>query len=222
MISKTLRPVAPALASVLALVLATGAVSAQDAGAAPAKRPAPLMQLDTDGDGRITRAEFDAPRIERLKAMDPDQDGFVTLDEMKADAVARATKRAEAMAERRFKRLDTDGDGKISAAEAMMAGPEGRPGPKGMKRQGGRMGPHGGHGGHDSSGIFDRLDADKDGVLSAEELEAARKHMERGPRPGAKGHPGHQRPHGDHGPRGPRPPMPETAPEAGADKPAAN
>ncbi|MFC3312223.1 EF-hand domain-containing protein [Falsigemmobacter intermedius] len=61
MISKTLRPVAPALASVLALVLATGAVSAQDAGAAPAKRPAPLMQLDTDGDGRITRAEWDAP-----------------------------------------------------------------------------------------------------------------------------------------------------------------
>lgn len=219
MISKTLRPVAPALASVLALVLATGAVSAQDAGAAPAKRPAPLMQLDTDGDGRITRAEWDAPRLERLKAMDPDQDGFVTLEEMKADAVARATKRAEAMAERRFNRLDTDGDGKISAAEAMMAPPEGRPGPKGGKGHGPRgkaMGPMGGdfHG-----NFFERLDADKDGVLSAEELEAAKNRMERGPRHGAKGHHGHHGPEGERGPRGPRP---EAAPEAGADKPAGN
>ncbi|RRH76945.1 EF-hand domain-containing protein [Falsigemmobacter faecalis] len=219
MISKTLRPVAPALASVLALVLATGAVSAQDAGAAPAKRPAPLMQLDTDGDGRITRAEYDAPRLERLKAMDPDQDGFVTLEEMKADAVARATKRAEAMAERRFQRLDADGDGKISAAEAMMAGPEGRPGPKGGKGhgpQGKRMGPMGGD---FHASLFDRLDTDKDGVLSAEELEAAKRMMERGPRHGAKTHHGHHGPDGDRGPRGPRP---GAAPEAGADKPAAN
>ena len=189
MISKTLRPVAPVLASALALMLAAGAVQAQTPAEAPQagdKRPAPFVQLDTDKDGNISRAEWDAPRLAALKAMDPDADGVVTLAEMKAEAVARATARAEAGAERRFARLDADGDGRVTAAEAMMARPEG---------------PHKarGHGGD----LFARLDADKDGTLTTQELDAARKDMRdahrgpgKGPR-GDRGHGGHDHDH-DH------------------------
>lgn len=197
MISKTLRPVAPVLASALALMLAAGAVHAQTRAEAPqagGERPAPFLQLDTDKDGSISRAEWDAPRLAALKALDPDADGVVTLEEMKADAVARATARAEAAAERRFARLDLDGDGRVTAAEAMMAGPEG---PRKARGHGGDM--------------FARLDADKDGILSAQELQNARKMMRdahRGPGKGPRGHGPHHERGGDH-PRG-------------ADKPSAN
>lgn len=197
MISKTLRPVAPVLASALALMLATGAVHAQAPAEAPQAgepRPAPFLQLDTDKDGSISRAEWDAPRLAALKALDPDADGVVTLEEMKADAVARATARAEAQAERRFARLDLDGDGRVTAAEAMMAGPSG---PQKAR----------GHGGD----LFARLDADKDGTLSAQELENARKMMRdahRGPGKGPREHGRHHERGGDHG--------------HGADKPSAN
>lgn len=185
------------MASVIALALAAGAVQAQDA--APAPGPAGPMahfsKLDTDNDGKITRAEFDAPRLERIKAMDPDADGVITLEEMKKQAVDAAVKRAEAMAERKFKALDLDGDGKVSAAEALVAKPQGRgKGPRGD--------------------IFSMLDADKDGVLTTEELDKA--HKAHHPRPPMG--PGKRGPHGDdHGPRGPEhgPKGPHGAPPAG-------
>lgn len=178
------------MASVLALAVAAGAVQAQDRAPAPGKPvfEGMISQLDTDGDGKISRAEFEAPRLERLKAMDPNGDGILTLEEMKTQAVEQAVKRAEAMAERRFKALDVDGDGKVTAAEALLA-------------QDGKDRP-----GHDLM-AFERMDTDKDGYLSTEEL---RQHK---PKPGPRGE--HKRgPHGkpdghdhghEHGPKGPKP-----------------
>lgn len=111
--------------------------------------------LDADGDGKITQAELDAHRTARLKEFDPDGDGFVTRDELRARFVTRAQQRAEAMADRMFERLDTDKDGRISAAEAMAArsargaGPEGAP------------------------NLLRRLDRDGDGAISKEEYDNA-------------------------------------------------
>lgn len=196
MISKTLRPMTPVLASALALVLAAGSVQAQ--APAPEGKPAPFMKLDTDNDGSISRAEWDAPRLAKLKALDPNEDGVITLEEMKAEAVARAVARAEASAERRFKMLDVDGDGKVSAAEVLLGaerapqpGPKGKgPHPQPPHAQGPQHGPKA-----DPARLFDHIDADKDGVLSPAELEAV--HKPQGPKGGPRG----EHPHPGKGPK---------------------
>lgn len=172
-----IRKMTLSMASVLALAMVAGAAQAQD-GAPAAGKPAfegLISRLDTDGDGQISRAEFEAPRLARLKAMDPNGDGVVTLEEMKAYAVEQATKRAEAMADRRFKMLDVDGDGKVTAAEALIA----------QERRGR-------HGAMD----FERLDKNKDGLISAEELAQAK--PKSGPHGEGKRR-GHGLGHGDHG-----------------------
>ncbi|MBX9814549.1 MAG: hypothetical protein K2X76_07595, partial [Sphingomonas sp.] len=62
-----------------------------------------LRLLDRDGDGKITRAEYDAP----FAQLDANRDGFV-------DATERA---AAPQGGARLARLDRDGDGKITRAE---------------------------------------------------------------------------------------------------------
>ena len=149
------RQTTVALVSALAVALGAGAVMAKGWGEGrmgghgdmSGMMPA-FATLDTDGDGKITRAELDARKADRQKAMDPDGDGFITLDEMKAHAAEQARTRAEAMVDRMFARLDTDKDGKLSAAEALS-------GPMGGQRGAERM--------------FDRLDRDGDDAISAEE-----------------------------------------------------
>lgn len=148
--------------SALALALAAGAVQAHGKadgrmGGWAAAIP-DFAALDTDKDGKVTRAELDARRAERQKAMDPDGDGFITLDEMKAHAAAQARVRAESMVDRMFARLDTDKDGRLSAAEAM-AGPM-----AGGDRGAGRM--------------FDRVDRDGDGAISQQEYDRMAERMQ--------------------------------------------
>jgi hypothetical protein len=60
-----------------------------------------FAKLDTDGDGQITRKEYDAG----FDVLDTDDDGFITKEEF--SRVSRAP----------FDMLDKDGDGKISMAE---------------------------------------------------------------------------------------------------------
>lgn len=110
--------------------------------------------LDADKDGRITREEITAFRAARAAAMDPDGDGFVTRDEMVAHATAQARAMIEARVDRMFARMDTDGDGRLGAAETLAAGRAG-----GMEAGIDRM--------------FDRLDADGDGAVTRAELDAA-------------------------------------------------
>ncbi len=192
------------VASALVLALAAGAAQAWphgDRAGAPGRGPHMMMpsfeELDTDGDGRITREELEAKRLERIRSMDPDGDGFITLEEMKTRAGEEARKRAEAMAERMFTELDADKDGKISAAEALGAR---MAGPQGMER------------------LFDRVDADDDGAVSKAEFDRAAERMQRmrGDGPRGQGMHGEGRhgmgPRGDHG----RPPMP---PAGGAEAP---
>lgn len=112
-------------------------------------------EVDADGDGKITREEIAAHRAAAIAGLDADGDGLISKDEMTAYATARAAERAKEMVERHFAERDLDGDGKIGASE-MMAPPA-------------------------PAGMFDRLDADGDGAISKEEIDAARERMmERG------------------------------------------
>ncbi|MGQ2991938.1 MAG: EF-hand domain-containing protein, partial [Brevundimonas sp.] len=77
------------------LMLIAGAASAQDA------RPG-LMRADTNGDSRLSKAEFVEARIAPLIAMDADRDGAVTPAERAAARQARVA----AAATRRFDKLD--------------------------------------------------------------------------------------------------------------------
>ncbi|MBX3477942.1 MAG: EF-hand domain-containing protein [Brevundimonas sp.] len=183
-----------ACAAAFFLAPAAGAL-AQDAPrqGAPTRH---ASRIDTDNDGRISRAEF-LSRIDRMAAQDTDADGTLSRDERRAAMQARMTqRRAEA-----FARLDADGDGVISRAE--FDAPRAKAGAAPRMRPG----PHSRRGSIRSASLdlnqmrdraaqaFDRMDADSDGYLSADERRAAR--AERRP---------HRRPHA----AGPSPAAPVT------------
>ncbi|MDP3261388.1 MAG: EF-hand domain-containing protein [Tabrizicola sp.] len=99
--------------------------------------------IDADKDGKITEAEIEAHRAAEFTAADTNADGVLSAEELAARELvrmqARATERATRMIEemddnadgglsaeelsqtvreRRFSRMDTDGDGAVSKAEA--------------------------------------------------------------------------------------------------------
>lgn len=84
-------------------------------------------QLDANRDGKITADEIPQDAPEHLKALlknaDKDHDGAVTLDELKAFVRQRRAQAEDpkAMAEKLFKKIDTNGDGAISPAEFQAA-----------------------------------------------------------------------------------------------------
>ena len=98
--------------------------------------------LDKDGDGRISRDEAAAaPRLaQNFDKIDTNHDGYLTPDELKAAHAA--------MRQAHWARIDTDGDGKISLAEAQANAP--------------RLAEH-----------FDAIDTNHDGFITPDELEAA-------------------------------------------------
>ena len=164
----------------LTLAAAGGVAIAQAAPQAAAPR---AMRADADGDSRISQAEFVGRRLQRLTAADADRDGSVTPEEMRAVAQARMAQRADA----RFQRLDANSDGSISRTEFDMrraARAEARPHRAArMHRGAGRMARHG-QGANMRGPIsiagaqakaeqaFTRLDADRDGFITAAERRA--------------------------------------------------
>ncbi|KQN26072.1 hypothetical protein ASE86_07895 [Sphingomonas sp. Leaf33] len=94
-----------------------------------------LARMDGDGDGRVTRAEFDAGGRTRFEQMDTNRDGKIDATEMaslpgggrgmRADTNGDGTlTRAEydAQSKERFDRSDVNGDGVLDAAE-LQSGP---------------------------------------------------------------------------------------------------
>ena len=119
--------------------------------------PHDTMRADTDGDGRVSRAEAETASSKKstewFDKLDTNKDGYVTQDEI---SQARATRRADMKArfDERFQEADMNQDGQLSLDEVQAKMP--------------RLADH-----------FTALDKDKNGTLSKEEL--------------ANGGPGHYR-----------------------------
>lgn len=162
----------------LAALVAGGAAYADHHGQRP--------DMDTDGNGVVTRAEAQAHAGTMFAKMDANGDG--KLDE--TDRAARKEERRTKM----FEALDADSNGQISRSEFMAGNMRGGPDGDGGKHH--RMGKRGGHGkmmemadankdgaiskAEFTAGAmqhFDRMDANKDGQVTAEEKQAARDAM---------------------------------------------
>lgn len=159
-------PLTLALAAAASLI-AGGAV-AQDAGTGPDREGPSFESLDLDGDGQISRAEFDAQRGARFAQADADGNGMLDQAEMQAMMTARMEAEIAARVARMIARFDADGDGALSMAEM--------PDP----RRAGAM--------------FERSDADGSGAMSQDEYGAARDGMQH--RKGRMGHHRHMHHHG--------------------------
>ena len=113
-----------------------------------------LDRLDTDKDGRVSRAEAEADaaaRVERRFArLDKDKDGFITGSELAGTKDRVATRRGNRMMER----VDADKDGRISSSEAQTA----------------------------RKARFERMDTDKDGTVTVAELSERMKETRSGKR----------------------------------------
>jgi hypothetical protein len=116
------------------------------------------MRADTDGDGRVSRAEAEAAGSKRssdwFDKLDLNKDGYITQEETRQ---AKETRRSEMKArfDERFKEADANNDGQLSLDEVQAR----------MPRMADR---------------FSAIDKDKNGMLSREELQ--------------HGGPGHHRP----------------------------
>jgi len=69
---------------------------------------------DTNGDGKLDLAEFQALIQKQIMKADTNGDGRISLDEWKARTAGRKTKRDPAKV---FRRLDRNGDGFLDASE---------------------------------------------------------------------------------------------------------
>jgi hypothetical protein len=137
-------------ASFTAMGLIAGTAMAGDKPRSDAPRDE--MRSDTDGDGRVSRAEATAAGAERTSAwfdkLDLDKDGFVTQEEIRQ---ARETRRGamHERAEEHFKAADANGDGQLSLDEVQAKMPK-------------------------LAERFGTLDKDKNGFLSKSELQRPR------------------------------------------------
>ena len=183
----------------VALAASAGIVVAQQAPAQdPVRQDRGMARADADGDGRISRAEFTAGRLDRLRAADANGDGTVTREEMQAVREVRKDERAD----QHFARMDANGDGAVSRSE-FDAARETRADRREERRaergdRGPRRAMRGGHRGHRMGGDgmrgergpvviaeaearmaegFARMDANGDGYVTAEERQGARQAM---------------------------------------------
>ncbi len=106
-----------------------------------------FQELDTDGNGEVSKAEMDAHRAARFTKADTDNDGKLSLEEVQASAQERAKDRASQMLERH----DANKDGFLTEDELPKPRREGR--------------------------FFDRMDADGNGAISEQEFAEAQERM---------------------------------------------
>ncbi len=84
----------------------------------PGRQTSGIMRYDTNKDGFVDRAEWDAGQEARFKELDANHDGKLTKEELFAQSRStsdRGTERQEAF----FRRMDRDHDGVVSKDEFM-------------------------------------------------------------------------------------------------------
>lgn len=123
-----------------AMVASAGFAVAQGKGGY-GNRPS-FEEVDTNGDGKITRDEMQARAAARFGEADSDGDGAISREEM----MARAMARVEARVDRKMDWMDADDDGKVTQAEM-------------QQMRGKRMGR-----------MIEWMDKDGDGALSKDEF----------------------------------------------------
>lgn len=180
------------MAGLLSGTLAAGGIAYAQAGSEQ-RGPGRHMlfdALDSDKDGTITRAEAVAAAEKRFAETDTDRNGVISQAER--DAMH------EKMREEHFKRMDTDGNGQLSREEFRAAHDRMRSAMGADEKGEGSMGKHRHHHGMGMMGkgmgrmqgdiskeqflarplaMFDRIDANKDGRITAQERDAAHKRM---------------------------------------------
>ncbi len=92
------------MAGAIVITLATGSL-AEDTGVPPARQPTVFQKMDTNGDGNIAAAEFQARRDAWFKEIDADGNGKLTADEFAKDQQGR------------FKDMDANRDGVVVTEE---------------------------------------------------------------------------------------------------------
>jgi Ca2+-binding EF-hand superfamily protein len=123
--------------------------------------PHDTLRADTDGDGRVSRAEAEAAGSKKssqwFEKLDADKDGYVTQEEV---SQAKATRRADMQArfDEHFKEADANSDGQLSLDEVQAK----------MPRLADR---------------FSTLDKDKNGMLTRDELQRGGPGHHRRPEP---------------------------------------
>lgn len=124
-----------------------------------AESPGGKRQVDSDGDGKVSRAEAEAASakklLKRFDKIDTDGDGYITKVERKAarEQAGEKMKEGKEKGKGKIKAADTDGNGALSRDEANAAGMT-------------KMVEH-----------FDKIDADGDGEISKEEMKASREQL---------------------------------------------
>lgn len=146
-----------------------------------------LLMFDANGDGKLTRAEFDGAQRARFEAIDANKDGSAAPEEFQAHREQERTARRADMVSARFTELDADKNGQISKAEFTAGAPgrDGEPGKPGAREPGKRGdrrdvrmgpgdGPRGGPGRDGGRGPRDTAgpDADADGKVTLAEFSA--------------------------------------------------
>jgi Ca2+-binding EF-hand superfamily protein len=105
--------------------------------------------MDADKDGKLTYAEMEAHRKAEFDAADTNKDGSLSADELSARALARFQEKLADRTQAMLDNMDNDSSGSLSPDE-MGEGP-------GMRN-------------------FARIDADNDGSITKEEIQAGMKH----------------------------------------------
>lgn len=141
------------LAVASCLTLAAGVALACEGGPCPTVQ-SHFKELDTNKDGVVTKAEFDAGHAKHFKSLDANHDGKITIEEMEAGHAQHhemPPPRQTGTFKEVFDRADADHDGALSKDEAKSM-------PMMLER-------------------FDEFDANKDGKVTYDEIRDVMKIM---------------------------------------------
>lgn len=153
-----MRKMLLAAAGFAALAGAAGLALAQDNQGPPRQRGEHFFQADVNNDGAVSRQEFDAARSAEFSRIDADSDGQISREERRAgrgDRGDRGHGRRGGGHGHMLTSADANNDGNITREEFLARPTE----------------------------MFERLDADDNGVISASERPQRGERGERGDRP---------------------------------------